>query len=619
MKKLYVFLELFFFCSVIINAQSSKVKRIDPPSWWVGMKNPSVQLMVYGDNISRNNVKINYSGVKITNIHKVENPNYLFIDLKIDISAFPGTMKIQLNDTCLNYKLSSRNKSPNRNQGISSKDLIYLIMPDRFANGDYGNDNVVGMNEDSMNRDSMYYRHGGDIQGIIDHLDYIKDIGMTTIWCTPEIENNQFVTSYHGYSATDHYKIDPRLGSNDLYKKFVAECHRREMKVIKDLVHNHVGSEYWILKDLPMKDWIHDWDVYTTSTYNCEPVIDPYSSEKDRTKTLNGWLHTSMPDLNEENPFVQKYLTQNSIWWLEFAGVDAIRLDTYFYNNQDYMIDWATKVKSEFPDVTIFAETWVKGISNQAFFNGGNTVSRGIDSKIDGITDFQFRESLLKMINQEPTEWKNKLTPNISMNPVYSTLACDFIYKNPANNIAFLDNHDLSRIFSVLDKNINKLKTAITVLLTTNRIPQLYYGTEIGITGLCNPDGLVRKDFPGGWYGDKKNKFLKTDRNEVENELYNYIRKLANYRRNSTVLQTGKMMQYFPSDNIYVYFRYNENETVMIVVNPNAYEVELNANDYDERTSGFSKAINIITEQEFSNISKLHISAKEAVIFELYY
>jgi glycosidase len=599
------------------DSQNKTIQRIDPPFWWVGMNNPNLQLMVYGQNISQRTVSVNYQGVLLKKVHRVDNPNYLFLDLEIAPKTPAGNLKINFGDYAFNYKLYQKPIHESRNQGVGPEDLIYLIMPDRFANGDPHNDIIPDMQETSLSRDSMYYRHGGDLQGIINHLDYITELGVTTIWCTPEIENNQPVTSYHGYSVTDHYKIDPRLGTNRLYRQYVSLCHQKGLKVIKDVVLNHIGSEHWIVKDLPMSDWLNDAEKYPISTYNCEPVMDPYGTVKDRQATLKGWIHHSMPDLNNDNLFVQNYLTQNTLWWLGFSGIDGIRFDTYFYNNPQYLAQWASRVKEEFPSVTILAETWVNGSAKQAFFNGGNTVNRNLDTHIDGITDFQLREAILTMLNETPQEWKNKLTPNVAMNPVYATLAGDFVYQTPSQNLAFLDNHDLSRIYSVLGLKPRKLKAALTILLTTNRTPQIYYGTEIGLTGFCAPDGLVRSDFPGGWPDDEVNKFTKDGRNEEENEIYDFVKKLANYRKNSDALKNGRMMQYFPVNDLYVYFRYNDTQTVMIVVNSNNHEVSLNAEDYKERSQFASSAVNVLTGKKINDLKNMAIPPNETAVFEL--
>ncbi|WP_240534701.1 alpha-amylase family glycosyl hydrolase [Pedobacter aquae] len=360
MKKL---LSIFFllFCQQIF-AAPKPLERVEPLFWWVGMKNQQLQLIIYGDKIAERTVQLNYPGVSLKKVHQVENPNYLFLDLEVSTSAKAGKFLIQFikkgaKTLAYNYELRERD-AKNRIQGITNKDFIYQLMPDRFANGDKNNDVVKGLKETALNRDSMYYRHGGDIQGIINHLDYIKELGATAIWLTPEVMNDQPLASYHGYAVTDHYQIDPRFGSNELYKKFVDEAHAKGLKVIKDVVHNHSGNEHWFIKDMPMKDWVHQWPTYTQTTYKDQTLMDIYAAAADKKQMLDGWFVRTMPDLNQENEFVQNYITQNIIWWVEYAGIDGLRLDTYPYNNLNYMAKWAAQMKAEFPHLGILAKLW---------------------------------------------------------------------------------------------------------------------------------------------------------------------------------------------------------------------------------------------------------------------
>ena len=456
----------------------------------------------------------------------------------------------------------------------------------------------------------MYYRHGGDIQGIINKLSYIKDLGITAIWCTPEIENDQPQASYHGYAVTDHYKIDPRYGTNELYKTYVEKCHAMGLKVIKDIVHNHIGSEHWLMKDLPLKDWVHQWPAYTQTTYKDQTLMDPYASVADKKLMQNGWFDYHMPDLNQSNPFVQNYLTQNHIWWIEYAGIDGLRLDTYAYNDPGYMADWAQKIKAEFPRLSIFGETLVNGVVNQAFFTGGRTINQKLDTHLPGITDVQIKDAIYDVLNGK-FDWIT------GVNRLYSVLANDFVYQSPSSNVIFLDNHDMSRFYSVIGEDLNKFKSGIAMLLTIRGIPQLYYGTEILMKNFSNPDGLVREDFKGGWAGDKTNKFEAAGRNASENEAYNYVKKLANYRKNNPVLQTGKLMQYVPENGIYVYFRYNKNKTVMVIVNSNDKEQMVSTARFNERMNGFTKVLNVTTDSLFSLTNAIRVPPKSTMVLEL--
>lgn len=596
-------------------AQVPALERVEPMFWWVGMKNPKVQLIVHGKDISQRAVKLSYPGVVLTGVHKVENPNYLFLDLNINPAAKPGSFKISFTKAGekvldYQYELKSRNHSATWAQGVTSKDLIYLIMPDRFSNGDPSNDVVSSMRETTLNRDSIYDRHGGDIQGVMNHLDYLKDLGVTAIWLTPEIENDEPHASYHGYAVTDHYKIDPRYGTNELYKTFVAKCHAMGLKVVKDLVHNHVGTEHWFIRDMPMKSWVHQWPKYTTSNFRDAAVMDPHASPMDKKIMLDGWFDHRMADMNENNPYVQNYLTQNHIWWVEYAGVDGFRLDTYPYNDGPYMADWARKVKAEFPHFSIFGETLVWSVANQAYFTQGNTVNRGFDTQLPGVTDSQMKDAITEALNGKEG-WTD------GVNRLYSVLAQDFMYQDATRNVVFLDNHDMNRFYSVVDDDFNKYKAGMALMLTTRGIPQMYYGDEILMKNKSNPDGLVRLDFKGGWAGDKVDKFTAAGRDKKENEAFDYVRALATYRKNTPALQTGKLMQYIPQGGVYVYFRYDAQQTVMVIYNSSEKDAQLNTDRFNERMAGFTNANNVITNAPVANLKEISIPGKTALVLEL--
>jgi glycosidase len=509
------------------------------------------------------------------------------------------------------YELKERSHATNRAQGVTSKDLIYLLMPDRFSNGDPSNDSMTGMLETNVNRDSIYERHGGDIQGVMNHLDYLKDLGVTTIWMTPEIENDEPHASYHGYAVTDHYKTDPRFGTNELYKAYVEKCHAMGLKVIKDLVHNHAGTEGWTIKDMPMKSWVHQWPKYTKSNFRDAAVMDSHASAMDRKIMLDGWFDRRMADMNESNPYLQNYLTQNHIWWIEYAGVDGFRLDTYPYNDAAYMADWARKVKAEFPHFSIFGETLVWSVANQAYFTQGNTVNQGFDTQLPGVTDAQMKDAITEALNGKEG-WTD------GVNRLYAVVAQDFMYQDATRNVVFLDNHDMSRFLSVVNEDFTKYKSGMAMLLTMRGIPQMYYGDEILMKNYSNPDGLVRLDFPGGWPGDKVNKFTTAGRTEEENKAFNYVRTLANYRKNTTALQTGKLTQYIPQNGIYVYFRYDAKKTVMIIYNSNEDDAkELKTDRFGERIAGFTKATDVLTGAAIKQINSIKIPGKTTLVFEL--
>ena len=600
--------------SATVFAQVPALERVEPMFWWVGMKNTKLQLIVHGNNIVGRTVKMNYAGVKLVQVHKVENPNYLFLDLDISHAAKPGSFAISFikagdKNLTYTYNLLKRDHAI-RAQGVTDKDFIYLIMPDRFSNGDPSNDSFANMRETRVNRDSMYSRHGGDIQGLMNHLDYLKDLGVTTIWMTPEIENDEPRASYHGYAVTDHYKTDPRYGTNELYKQYVEKCHAMGLKVIKDLVHNHVGTEHWFIRDMPMKSWVHQWPKYTNSNFRYGAVTDPHAAASDTKQILDGWFDRHMADMNQNNPYVQNYLTQNHIWWIEYAGVDGFRLDTYPYNDAPYMADWAQKVKAEYPHFSIFGEVLDQAPVNEAYFEEGNTVNRGFDTHLPGITDAAVKDAIAEALNGKEG-WDG------GVNRLYGILAQDFVYHDPTKNVVFLDNHDMDRFFSVVDEDFNKYKVGMTMLLTLRGIPQTYYGDEILMKNRSRPDGLVRSDFPGGFPGDKVDKFTAAGRTDRENEAFNYVRTLANYRKNTTALQTGKMMEYIPQKGIFVYFRYDAKSTVMVIYNSGDKDATLTTDRFVERMAGFTKAKNVMTGEQLPAITNININSKDALVLEL--
>ena len=608
-----IFLLLLITSSAV--AQMPALERIEPANWWVGMKNTKLQLIVHGNQIASRNVSITYPGVTLLKTNKVENPNYLFLDLEISASTQPGIFPIRFEKKgakaiVSNYELKARNVKQVKAQGVTTKDLVYLIMPDRFANGDKTNDIVKGMTETTLNRDSMYHRHGGDIQGIINNLDYLQDLGVTALWINPLLTNDQPKTSYHGYANTENYRIDPRYGTNELYKKLIDEMHKRGMKMVKDLVHNHVGSRHWTVLDLPSKDWLNQWPTFTRTTYREQTHFDPYASAADKKQMVKGWFDFHMPDPNQQNPYVRNYITQSHIWWVEYAGVDAFRLDTYAYNYLDYMAEWAKAIKAEYPNLNSFGETWVQGVPSQTYFTEGNVVNQGFDSGLDGVTDFQALWAVNEALNGK-FGWTDGVVR------LYNTLAYDYQYKDATKNVVFLDNHDLNRFYSVVNEDFSKYKSGIAWVLTTRGIPQFYYGNEILMTGTTTPDGKVRLDFKGGWPEDKVNKFTAAGRTEKENEAFNYVRKLANYRKNNEVLQTGKMMQFVPQDGVYVYFRYNADKTVMMLMNGEEKEVTVSTARFAERTSGFTQAVNVATDELLADMSQIKIPAKTTLILEL--
>jgi glycosidase len=615
MRKLLTALLIFTSFTQTISAQiMPDLERVEPSFWWVGFKNHKLQLIVHGNQIAQKDVSLNYQGVSLESVIKVENPNYLFLNLTISENTIAGKFNIVFKtkgkkDINYEYELKPRNPAKIA-QGVNSSDLIYLIMPDRFANGDYSNDKIAGMKDQTFSRDSIYYRHGGDLQGIINHLDYLKDLGVTALWLNPVLENDEYKTSYHGYANTENYKIDSRYGSNELYQKLVTAAHDKGLKVIKDLVHNHMGSQHWTVLDKPFQDWVHQWSEFTRTTYKDQTIFDPYASAADKKQMQNGWFDKHMPDVNQENELAKNYVTQSHIFWIEYAGLDGFRLDTYPYNNQQYMAEWGKAIKTEYPKFNFFGETYVHGVANQAYFTQGKTINQQVDTELPAVTDFQVHFAMLNSLNQK-FGWTG------GVNDLYDVLASDFVYQDAYRNVIHLDNHDITRFYTEVGEDFNKFKSGIALLLTLRGIPQLYYGTELLMTGKNNPDGLLRADFLGGWKEDKVNKFSAEGRTTKENEAFNYVKNLANYRKNTTALQTGKTMQFVPVDGIYVYFRYDELKTVMVIYNSEEKTMNLKLNRFAERTNGFSGAKEITTGKILTAFDSIEIPAKTTYIFEL--
>ncbi len=564
---------------------------IYPTHWWVNMKNPKLQLLIRGKQIGdATKVDINYSGVKVEKISHFENKNYLAVDLNISAAAKPGSFKINVkipgNPLVYNYELKARRpgKGTAFAQGVTQADFIYFLMPDRFSNGDPTNDKIPGMLDQTLNRDSVYHRHGGDIQGIINHLDYIESLGANTLWMTPVLENDRTTRTEHGYGFTDHYKIEPRFGGADQYKKLSNELHKRGMKLIQDAVYNHVDIHHFFQVDPPSKDWIHQWPTFTRPNYKDQTLFDPYVAPSDKKKMVDGWFDNEMPDVNQSNNYVANFLIQHAIWSVEEFGVDGWRIDTYIYNDLDFMNRCNKALYDEYPKMTMFGETWVHGTSNQAYFTA-NVFNTPFKSNLTGATDFQTLFYGILPAIKDNFGWTD------GVNKLYTTLSNDFLYKNAGNNCIFLDNHDISRIATELGGDANKVKLALAWLFTCRGIPQLYYGTEIFMKGDKGiNDGQVRLDFPGGWEGDAKNAFTGNNLSPEEKDMQDYVKKLGNFRKNSSAIKTGKMMQYLPVDGLYVYFRYNNNQTVMCIMNTAKESKTINFKDYSERINGFTNA-----------------------------
>lgn len=608
------FLTIFLLIITISNALfAQKIDRIEPPSWFTGMKEPSLQLMVHGKEIGSFSVTTEYQGVVVTTLVKTDNPDYLFVNLDISSKAVPGNMELIFTrgkqKITYSYPLIAHPEGKSR--GFDASDVIYLLMPDRFANGDRANDNVEGMLE-KAERSNPDGRHGGDLKGISDHLDYIKDLGVTGIWLNPFLENNQPSFSYHGYSITDLFRVDPRYGSNSDFRDLVAKAHQMGLKLVMDMIFNHIGSGHWWMKDLPSADWVHKFSSFTRTNYRASSYMDPYAAKSDADLMEKGWFDVTMPDLNQSNPLVETYLMQNSLWWIAGFGIDGIRMDTYPYPEKNMMARWAKRVTDEFPGFFIVGEVWYQQEALTAYWSYNKTNVDGYRSNLPSVTDFPLSLATHQAFN-ESDSWTDGLAR------FYLILSQDFIYPDPFRNVIFLDNHDLTRFFTQTGMRPEIYKMALSFILTTRGIPQFYYGTEIIMQGDKNRgDGYLREDFPGGWPGDVKNAFTGQQLDAAEIAASDFTRKLLNWRKGKEVIHSGKLKQFIPENGLYVYFRYNDRETVMIILNNSETETKTITRDrYLEAMGGFSGGMEIISGKEIDDLSSFPVAPKTAMIIEL--
>ncbi|MEI6682548.1 MAG: glycoside hydrolase family 13 protein [Bacteroidota bacterium] len=605
---------LFLFLPVYLFAQEVSLTRVEPPFWWTGFKKADLQLMVYGKNISLARISVDYPGFTVKKINKVTNPDYLFLDMTISPAARPGiaTFVFREKEKVVGkylYELKERKKNAGK-KGFSSADVIYLVMPDRFANGDVTNDNAAGLVE-PVNRDNPDGRHGGDIKGIADHLDYIRELGMTTVWITPLFENNQPKYSYHGYSITDYYKIDPRFGTNEDYVKLAGAVHQNGMKLVMDMVFNHCGSEHWWMKDLPSPDWVNQWPEFTRTNYRAGTSTDPYVSASDSNLFVRGWFDNTMPDLNQRNPFLRNYLIQNSIWWIEYAGLDGIRMDTYPYSFRDMTAEWGKRIAEEYPWFNMVGECWMGFPASVAYWQKDALNKDHFNSWLPSVFDFPMFDALSKAFNEDES-W------NTGILRLYDVLSQDFSYPNPSNLVVFADNHDVNRYLDTQKNDIRKLKMAMAFILTTRGIPEIYYGTEIlSTSGDYKGDGTKRRDFPGGWPGDPRNAFTAQGRSVGENDMYNFLHTLLQWRKTKEVIHTGRFCHFIPQDGIYTYFRYNAKETLMVIMNNKEEAKTITTKRYDEFLKKHHSGTEIITGTSIKDLSQLTVPGKGVMIIEL--
>lgn len=595
--------------------QNYRIEHMDPPLWWTGMHNSKLQLMVHGPQIADLEPALTYPGVRIAAVSRVANRNYLFIDLEIAPEARPGKLELLFQRGAQRirypYDLLARDKGSGQRVGFNSTDAIYQVMPDRFANGDQGNDSVAGY-ADRLNRADGSGRHGGDIQGIIDHLDYVAGMGFTQLWPTPLLESNMPQGSYHGYASTDHYRIDPRYGSNQGFRKLVTQARGKGIGVIQDVVLNHIGSKHWWMQDMPMPDWLTYQGKYAPTAHHRVAVQDPYASEEDKRNFTQGWFVQGMPDLNQANPYVANYLIQNSIWWIEYAGLSGLRVDTYGYSNTDFLSRWSGAVMAEYQQLNLVGEEWSPLIPVVAHWQRGKQNFDGYVSHMPSMMDFPLNDALRRAL-VAPDGAEQSLTT------LYETLSQDYLYPDAANLVLFEGNHDLSRIYSALDADQDLFRMAMAVVATLPRIPQFYAGTEIQMTSTTKgrDDASYRQDFPGGWAGDKINAFTGAGLTPQQADAQAYIRKLLNWRKTASVIHRGKLMHYGPEQNTYIYFRYDGDKKVMVALNKNKTDTTLPTARFQQMLNGARSGVDVIGGQRVSLEGQVKLPARSALILEI--
>ena len=615
--------------AAVADADAQQVTRVEPLSWWTGMKMP-LQLLIQGENISEYNVAIEGgAGVSVEKVTKADSPNYLFVDVKIASNADPGTYYIVFSKDGQSFKypyeIAARAEGSAERKSFTTADMIYLIMPDRFANGDTSNDSTEDT-DDKYARHELFGRHGGDIQGIINNLDYISDLGATAIWCTPLLEDNQPEHSYHGYACTDYYHIDSRFGTNDLFKEYVDKAHEKDIKIIMDIVPNHAGSAHWWMKDTPFKDWYHVFDKYTGSNIAFSTNMDPNASKQDLYIQESGWFDRSMVDMNLDNPFVLRYFQQWAIWWIEWSGLDGFRVDTYPYNEKDPMSEWCAAVMNEYPNFNIVGEVWTASIPQLAYWQGGNNNKDGFDSHLKSVMDFPLHDALRAGLNEDYPGWGQGMTR------VYETLSHDFVYHDLSNMMIFPGNHDTDRLGDVLRKNPKRVKIAMAMMATMRGYPQIFAGDELMFTScdLSMGHGGLRVDFPGGWPGDEMDLFSAEGRAKAAKntdglavpqgqaaDLFNYVSHLFQWRKTKDVIHNGKTMHFITRDNTYGYFRYDDDDVVFVYVNNSLEPKNIPWTYYKEISEGLSGGVNVVT-GEPCEVSDATVAEPQSVLIVEY-
>lgn len=611
------------------------IERIEPTNWYVGMKDASLQLMVCGKDVRNTEVEVSYPGVRIDSIARLDSPNYLFLYLNLE-GAKAGEMTLNFKQgkqtKKVKYQLKDRAMAGDKRMGFTNEDVLYMLMPDRFANGNPKNDVLQNLRDKTCDRTAPSLRHGGDLEGIRQHLDYFTDLGVTALWLTPVLENdspsNGYSSSYHGYATTDYYRVDPRFGTNEDYKRLIDEAHSKGLKVVMDMIFNHCGSNHPWLADMPSKDWFNtpEWlldkeqdqktggraksnSKYLQTTYKLTPVLDPYASKIDLHETVDGWFVPSMPDLNQRNPHVMKYLIQNSEWWIETVGIDGIRMDTHPYADRDGMALWLKTLDNEYPNFNTVGETWVSEPAYTAAWQKDSKLSEK-NSYLKTVMDFAFHERINQAKNEDSRNgWGG-------MNRIYNVLCYDYLYANPKNVMAFIENHDTDRFLGEGQDTL-ALKQALALLLTINRTPQLYYGTEVLMNGTkAKTDGYVRQNFPGGWAGDTNNAFTEEGRTKAQNDIFHWTSRLLHWRKGNEVIKKGSQTQFCTYNGIYVIARQYNGKNVMTIINGQKEAGELDVKRYAEIIGNAEKATDVTTGCNVAINQNIKLRPRQTMVLE---
>ncbi len=607
--------------AVTMNAAKLKIDRIEPTDWFVGMRNPSLQLMVYGKDIaSVKEVATDYAGVSVDSIVRLDSPNYLLVYLNLR-DAQPGTMTLKFDKQKVSYLLKSRQMSGDKREGFDISDVLYMLMPDRFAQGAGHQSQIKGMRRYVEDRSKPSLRHGGDLNGIREHLSYFKELGVTALWLTPVLENDSpdnehGYSTYHGYATTNYYRVDPRFGTNGDYRRLCDEAHQNGLKVVMDMIFNHCGFEHPWVSDMPAKDWFNtpewldgDRSKYLQTSYKLTPVVDPYASEIDLKETTDGWFVPTMPDLNQHNPHVMRYLIQNSKWWIETVGIDGIRMDTYPYAFADAMAEWMKELDEEYPNFNTVGETWVTEPAYTAAWQKDSKLSKN-NSYLKTVMDFSFYDKINRAEAEETDGWF------AGLNLLYNSFVYDYLYPNPSSVMAFIENHDTDR-FLKNGCDTLALKQALALLLTVQRIPQLYYGTEVLMNGTKEvTDGYVRKDFPGGFPGDAHNCFTEEGRTRAENAMFRWTSRLLHWRQGNETIIRGMQTQFIPYNGVYVIARRWHNNVVLTVLNGTTKPAVMKVERYAEVIGQTKRAKDVLTGRYYDLSADLTLKPRQSLVLD---